>query len=182
MSEAKETNTKGLVLVFTGNGKGKTTAALGMGLRAWGQGLQVLVLQFIKGGRSYGELTAAAALAPGFSIKQLGLGFILSKDADELARHREAARQGLVTVRREISSGSYDLLVLDEILYALNYGLVTLDEIRELVALKPPAMHLVLTGRGAPPEIVELADLVTEMKEIKHPYQQGISAQKGVEY
>lgn len=170
---------KGLVLVFTGNGKGKTTAALGMGLRAWGQGMKVLVLQFIKGGWKYGELAAAARLSPGFEIRQLGEGFTRVGD---MGGHRQAARAALEEARKALADGSCNLLILDEILYALKFGLVSLDEVTGLIDAKPPQLHLVLTGRDAPPEIIEKADLVTEMKEVKHHFKKGIKAQKGVEY
>lgn len=170
---------KGLVLVFTGDGKGKTTAALGMGLRAWGQGMKVLVLQFIKGGWKYGELNAAQKLAPGFEIRQLGEGFTW---VGEEETHREAARLALAEASKEMSQGKYDLIVLDEILYALKFGLITLEEVLALIDQKPPQLHLVLTGRDAPPEIVERADLVTEMKEVKHHFRKGIKAQRGIEF
>lgn len=172
----------GLILVNTGNGKGKTTAALGMALRAWGQGMKVLVLQFIKGGWKYGELKAAEKLAPNFEIRQLGGGFIKGPDDKELDEHRHAAQEALQAAREEITSGKYDLIILDEILYAIHYRLVSLDEVLSLFACKPEGLHLVLTGRNAPPEIIEQADLVTEMREIKHPFTKGIPAQKGIEY
>ncbi|HOV79116.1 MAG TPA: cob(I)yrinic acid a,c-diamide adenosyltransferase [Bacillota bacterium] len=173
---------KGLILVNTGNGKGKTTAALGMGLRAWGQGMKVLVLQFIKGGWKYGELKAAEKLAPGFEIRQMGEGFIKGPGDKELDEHRQAAGEALEAARTEIASGKYDLIILDEILYAIHYGLVALDDVLALLDGKPEELHLVLTGRNAPPEIIEKADLVTEMKEIKHPFTSGIAAQKGIEF
>ena len=172
----------GLILVNTGNGKGKTTAALGMALRAWGQGMKVLVLQFIKGGWKYGELKAAEKLGPDFEMRQLGEGFIKGPGDQSLEEHRHAAAEALAAARTEISSGKYDLIILDELLYAVNYGLVSLADTLDLMAKKPDALHLVLTGRNAPPEIIERADLVTEMKEIKHHYNRGIPAQKGIEY
>ncbi|MCL6636215.1 MAG: cob(I)yrinic acid a,c-diamide adenosyltransferase [Peptococcaceae bacterium] len=179
MDEQKK---KGLVIVNTGNGKGKTTASLGMAFRAWGQGLKVLVLQFIKGGWKYGELKAVEKLGPNFEIRQMGEGFIKGKDDKSLDEHRHAAREALNAARAEISSGKYDLIILDEVLYAVYYGLVSLDDVLALIGQKPENLHLVLTGRNAPPEIVERADLVTEMREIKHPYTQGIPAQKGIEF
>lgn len=179
MDEQKK---KGLILVNTGNGKGKTTASLGMAFRAWGQGMKVLVLQFIKGGWKYGELKAAEKLGPNFEIRQMGEGFIKGADDQSLDEHRHAAGEALNAARAEIASGQYDLIILDEILYAIHYGLVALDDVLALLAQKPDSLHLVLTGRNAPPEIIERADLVTEMREIKHPYTQGISAQKGIEF
>lgn len=172
----------GLILVNTGDGKGKTTAALGMALRAWGQGMKVLVLQFIKGGWKYGELKAAEKLGPDFEMRQMGEGFIKGPGDQSLEEHRHAAAEALEAAKTEISSGKYDLIILDEILYAIHYGLVALDDALELMAKKPDRLHLVLTGRNAPPEIIEQADLVTEMKEIKHHYNKGIPAQKGIEF
>ena len=179
MAEQKKS---GLILVNTGNGKGKTTAALGMALRAWGQGMKVLVLQFIKGGWKYGELKAAEKLGPNFEIRQMGEGFIKGPGDQSLEEHRQAAAEALAAANTEIISGKYDLIILDEILYAINYGLVTLSDTLDLMAKKPEGLHLVLTGRNAPPEIIEQADLVTEMREIKHHYTKGISAQKGIEF
>lgn len=172
----------GLILVNTGDGKGKTTAALGMALRAWGQGMKVLVLQFIKGGWKYGELKAAEKIGPDFEMRQMGEGFIKGPGDQSLEEHRHAAAEALEAAKTEISSGKYDLIILDEILYAIHYGLVALDDALELMAKKPDRLHLVLTGRNAPPEIIEQADLVTEMKEIKHHYNKGIPAQKGIEF
>jgi cob(I)alamin adenosyltransferase len=179
MAEQKKS---GLILVNTGNGKGKTTAALGMGLRAWGQGMKVLVLQFIKGGWKYGELKASEKMGPDFEIRQMGEGFIKGPEDQSLEEHRHAAAEALAAAKTEISSGKYDLIILDEILYAINYGLVALSDALDLMALKPDNLHLVLTGRNAPPEIIERADLVTEMREIKHHYTKGIPAQKGIEF
>lgn len=175
-------NKKGLILVNTGNGKGKTTAALGMGLRAWGQGMKVLVLQFIKGGWKYGELKAVEKLGPNFEIRQMGEGFIKGADDKSLDEHRHAAAAALEAAKAEFSNAKYDLIILDEILYAIHYGLVAQHDVLELLSAKPEGLHVVLTGRNASPEIIDKADLVTEMKEIKHPFTQGIPAQKGIEF
>ncbi|AQS57829.1 cob(I)yrinic acid a,c-diamide adenosyltransferase [Desulforamulus ferrireducens] len=172
---------KGLVLVFTGNGKGKTTAALGMALRAWGHGMRVLVLQFIKS-QQCGEHLAAEKMQPGFEIRPLGLGFINLNDPAAVARQQQAAREVLKQVATAMTSGDYQLLILDEVLYAINYGLIELNDVLSLLEQRPEHLHLVLTGRDAPPEIIERADLVTEMREVKHPYKQGIAAQKGIEF
>jgi len=177
-----EQKKKGLILVNTGNGKGKTTAALGMALRAWGQGMKILVIQFIKGGWKYGELKAAEKLGANFEMRQMGGGFIKGKDDQSLDEHRHAALEALDAARAEISSEKYDMIILDEILYAIHYGLVALDDVLALLDKKPGSLHLVMTGRNASPEIIERADLVTEMREIKHPFTQGIPAQKGIEY
>lgn len=174
--------TKGLILVFTGNGKGKTTAALGMGLRAWGQGMKVLVLQFIKGSWKYGELKAIAQLGTNFVIRQLGEGFIQNKNGKTVEEHQDAARAALQAASEELTASRYDLLILDEILYALKFKLISLDDVLTLLNKKPPQLHLVLTGRDAPREIIDRADMVTEMREIKHHYQRGIKAQRGIEF
>ncbi|AFV10595.1 cob(I)yrinic acid a,c-diamide adenosyltransferase CobO [Thermacetogenium phaeum DSM 12270] len=173
---------KGLIIVHTGNGKGKTTAALGMGMRAWGQGLKVLVIQFIKGNRIYGELKTIARLGPDFEIRQMGEGFIKGPNDDAVAEHRRAAEAALQAAGTEISSEKWDLVILDEINYAISYGLVPLDAVLGLLDQKPPSLHLVLTGRDASPEVIERADLVTEMREVKHPLKNGIKAQKGIEF
>lgn len=172
---------KGLVMVFTGNGKGKTTAALGMALRAWGQGMKVLIIQFIKGGRVYGELIAAGKLE-GLEMRPMGEGFVRGAGEDEAAAHRAAAQKALQDAREEIVSGRWDMVILDEIIYAVGFKLLQVEDLLSLIEAKPPAMHLVMTGRNAPEALVNRADLVTEMKEIKHPYSLGIKAQKGVEY
>ena len=180
---------QGLVIVHTGNGKGKTTAALGMGIRAWGQGLRVLVLQFIKGSWKYGELKAAEQLGSRFTIKPLGEGFVnharggaTQSDVERTESHRLAAAEALKRAKTAITSGNWDMIILDESNYAVKFGLITLEDVLELISLKPASVHLVLTGRDARPELIERADLVTEMKPIKHPYEQGISAQPGIEF
>ena len=175
-------NTKGLILTFTGNGKGKTTAALGMALRALGQGMKVIVLQFIKGGWEYGELKIAEKLGPDFIIKQMGLGFVRNLTEEQKEQHKQAARQALELATQIIVSNKYQMVILDEVFYGIKYGFFTTFDLVELLQQKPPELHLVLTGRGAPEEITALSDLVTEMKEITHPYNKGIIAQKGVEF
>ena len=168
---------RGLIIVHTGDGKGKTTAALGLAIRAWGAGLKVLILQFIKGQRRSGELVALDAL--GIEVRQLGLGFITKDNFDE---QRQSARKALELARGEILSGTWDLIVLDEINYAVKFGLLGAEEILQLIKIRPPQMHLVFTGRDALPELIDAADLVTEMKLIKHPFQKGIAAQSGIEF
>lgn len=173
--------TRGLVIVHTGNGKGKTTAALGLALRAVGQGLRVAMVQFIKGSWKYGELRAPEFL-PGFEIHPMGRGFVNlgapSPDPQDVA----LARETLLAAREKVLSGRYGMVILDEVNYAVAYGLVPVQDVLSLISEKPPAVHLVLTGRDARPEIIEAADLVTEMREIKHPYRAGVKAQKGVEF
>lgn len=175
---------QGLVIVHTGDGKGKTTAALGLALRAWGSGLRVLILQFIKGGQRYGELDAIKALKnvrDTIEVRQCGLGFT-RRDESRKAEHIEAAKEAVREAEREIVSGAWDLIILDEINYAVKFGLLATEEVLRLLREKPPTLHLVLTGRDAQPEIVEAADLVTEMKLVKHPFERGIKAQKGIEF
>ena len=175
---------QGLVIVHTGDGKGKTTAALGLAIRAWGSGLRVLILQFIKGGQRYGELDTIKALQSvrdTIEVRQCGLGFT-RRDEERKAEHIAAAKEALREAEREILSGAWDLIILDEINYAVKFGLLETDDVLQLLEKKPPTLHLVLTGRDAQPEIIEAADLVTEMKIVKHPFQKGIKAQKGIEF
>lgn len=173
--------TRGLVMVFTGDGKGKTTAALGAALRAWGHGMRVLVVQFIKSGRvETGERLAAERLGEGFTIKTLGEGFVM--DDQDAGRHREAARRALTVAREAVEKGEYDMVVLDEITHAINHGLITEEAVLALIAAKRPGVHLVLTGRGASQALIERADMVTEMRDVKHHYQGGLPAQRGIEY
>lgn len=174
----------GLVLIHTGEGKGKTTAALGLAMRAWGDGMRVLILQFIKGGWTYGELKTISVLeqAEGrIHVEQCGLGFTHKGDTDE-AEHRQAATGALKQAEQAITSGDWDLIILDEINYAIKFGLITEAEALRLLDIRPAGLHLVLTGRDARPALIDRADLVTEMKLIKHPYQQGIKAQQGIEF
>ena len=176
---------KGLVLVHTGEGKGKTTAAIGLAVRAWGDGFRILILQFIKGSWKYGELSTLKALAEidgRIEIRPTGIGFTRNASSEEMAVHREKARTALQEALTEMTSGQWDLIILDEINYALNFGLLEEQEVLELLSQKPTELHLVLTGRHALPAIIDCADLVTEMRLIKHPFQKGIRAQKGIEF
>jgi cob(I)alamin adenosyltransferase len=170
---------KGLVQVYTGNGKGKTTAAFGLALRAVGRGLKVYVIQFIKGGFDYGELYVVDKLQ-GLTLKAFGKGkFIIGKPEEvDIVQAQEA----LKLAREVVSSGKYDLVVLDEVNVALGLGLIGLDEVLKLARGKPAHVELVLTGRNAPDEILQVADLVTEMREVKHPYSKGVPARTGIEY
>jgi len=173
---------RGLTLVFTGNGKGKTTAALGMAVRAWGHGLKVLILQFIKGNGKSGELKAVEKLGSGIEIRQMGNGFIRDADGNELNVHRSAAQKALEEARRAVLEGDWDMVILDEVSHAVVYGLVDLPDLLEIIKCKPFRLHLVLTGRNMAAEVTLLADLVTEMREVKHPFNEGISAQMGIEF
>ena len=170
---------RGLVQVYTGNGKGKTTAALGLALRAAGYGLRTHVVQFLKG-VPYGELSAIASL-PSITIRQLGTAEWVHPDHIREA-DRERARQALAYAGEVLAGGEYRLVILDEINVALDWGLLAVGPVLDLIRTKPAAVELVLTGRNAPPEIVAAADLVSEMREVKHPYQQGILARCGIEF
>jgi cob(I)alamin adenosyltransferase len=171
---------KGLLIVFTGNGKGKTTAALGMALRAAGHGMKVLVLQFIKGAWSYGELEALKRFEE-ITIEPLGSGFTWRKES--LEEDAQLAEAGWKRAVAAIKESSYEMIILDELNYVLSYGLLPLELVLEAVTERPEHLHLVITGRGAPEELVGAADLVTEMHLVKHPYhEQGMKAQQGIEF
>jgi len=171
---------KGLLIVFTGSGKGKTTAALGMALRAAGHGLKVLILQFIKGAWSYGELEALKRFEE-IEIEPLGSGFTWKKETiEEDARLAGSGWERAVTAMKE---SPYDMIILDELNYVLSYGLLPLEPVLEAFSKRPAKLHVVVTGRNAPEELVHAADLVTEMCQIKHPYHdQGVKAQRGIEF
>lgn len=170
---------RGCIQIYTGNGKGKTTAALGLALRAVGRGLRVCVFQFIKGGGPYGEHLLAEKLAPLYTIIQTGRpGWVNTKD---IAVDRQLAQDALLRARTLLVSGEFDLLICDEILGAVGFGLIDVEQVLELLALKPEAVELVLTGRNADQRLIDAADLVTEMKEIKHYYRAGVPARVGIE-
>lgn len=171
---------KGLLIVFTGDGKGKTTAALGMALRAAGHQMQVLILQFIKGSWSYGELTAVDQL-DSVAIEPLGTGFTWNKE--DLEEDRRLATSGWQKALQAIRSSDYDLVILDELNIVLRYGLLPVDRVVAELQNRPEHVHVVVTGRGAPEPLLAAADLVTEMRAVKHPYRdQAIGAQPGVEF
>ena len=179
---------RGLTIVYTGNGKGKTSAALGAAARALGHGWKVLIIQFFKGDWPivFGEVELAKRLQPQLELLQLGKGFVkFMGDTKPFEEHQAAAREALATAKAKIASGTYDLVILDEIVYAIDYAgvqLVSLEEVLALIDAKPPTVHLILTGRNAPQAIMDRADLVTEMREIKHPWQKKIPAQLGIDY
>ncbi len=173
---------KGLILINTGPGKGKTTAALGTALRALGCGMKVLVLQFIKGSWHYGELDAAEALGSNFVLKQMGRGFVKIGGADADPEDIRLVQAAWEEARAAINSGEWDLVVLDEINYAISYGMLDPAVVADALKNKPEMVHVILTGRNAHPLLIELADTVTEMREVKHAYQKGILAQRGIEY
>lgn len=172
---------QGLVQVYTGKGKGKTTAALGLALRASGRGLKVVFFQFMKPPESSGEHFMAQNLDHPFSIRPLGRRRWISKSGPE-PTDIEMARQGLDQARKELGGGEIDILILDEVDLAIHLGLLKVEEILDLLERKPPQVEVVLTGRSSPRAIIERADLVTEMKELKHPFRRGIKARIGIEY
>ena len=172
--------TQGLIQVYTGDGKGKTTCALGLALRAVGQGLKVLMLQFLKG-RDTGEAKAALRLAPDLTLRSFGrpaLVNLRSPDPEDLS----LIRQAWDLARQVLSAGEHDLVILDEINVALAFDLLPRDEVLEALRRRPPWVEVVLTGRQAPPELVAIADLVTEMRPLKHYYQAGVKARRGIEW
>jgi cob(I)alamin adenosyltransferase len=169
----------GTVQVLTGNGKGKTTSALGCGLRAAGCGLKVLMIQFMKG-RRYGELEAVKQV-PRFEIVQFGRDSFVDKD-NPAPEDRELARAGFSRAAEAVRSGEYDMVILDEVNVAVDYGLVPLDALVDLIEGKPSHVELILTGRYAHPEIQRVADTVTELLDIKHHFSSGIQAREGIEY
>lgn len=176
----KQRSETGLVQVYTGDGKGKTSAAFGLALRAIGRGLKVYIIQFIKGGFDYGELYATKQFS-NLKLKAFGRGkFITEKPPEEV--DIKFAREAFELAERVVASGEYDIVILDEINVVLNLKLIKLNDVVELTKDKPKHVELVLTGRYAPPEIIEVADLVTEMKEIKHPFRKGVPPRKGIEY
>lgn len=182
MAEEKP-ETKGLVIVYTGNGKGKTTAALGMCVRAAGYKKKVKIIQFIKGTWKYGEIDGIKLLAPYVEMEQRGKGFVgIVDDKEDISTHIRAAEEALKYSREAMLSDKYDHVILDEINVALQLKLIKVEDVVKLIKDKPEKLHLILTGRDAPEEIIDLADLVTEMVEIKHPFQKGILAQQGVDY
>jgi cob(I)alamin adenosyltransferase len=173
---------RGLILINTGPGKGKTTAALGTALRAVGCGMKVLMLQFIKGSWHYGELDAAAAFGENFVLKQMGRGFVKIGGAEPDPEDVRMVEAAWAEAHEAISSGEWDLVILDEINYAISYKMLDPAAVADALRNKPEMVHVILTGRNAHPLLVELADTVTEMREVKHAYQKGILAQRGIEY
>ena len=170
---------KAYIHVYTGNGKGKTTAAFGLALRAVGAGMKVFIGQFVKG-KTYNENIAIARYLKNITVQQFGLGcFIVNTPTDDDIR---AAGKGLDKMSKIIEAGEHNLVIMDEVNIALYYKLIDVNQLIDIMKNKPDHIELVLTGRYAPQEIINIADLVTEMKEVKHYYQQGIEARKGIEY
>jgi cob(I)alamin adenosyltransferase len=176
---AKNAERQALVIVLTGGGKGKTTAALGVVLRAWGRGMKTVVLQFVKARTSnYGENRAAKKL--GIEMIPLGEGFTwLSEDIE---KDKATARECWELAREKIGSGQYDIVVLDEMTYPMSYGWIAVEEVIDALRQRPQGLHVIITGRDAPQELIDFADLVTEMREVKHPHQKGLKAQPGIDF
>ena len=173
---------RGLLIVFTGDGKGKTSAAMGTALRAVGQGFKVLMIQFIKGSWTYGELASAPLLGGAFEIRVMGRGFVkVGTDVLDPEDIR-VAEEGWEAALKAMHSGKYDILILDEINNAIDCGLLPLDRVMADLAARPGELHIICTGRSASPGLIEAADLVTEMKAVKHPFDKGVFAQKGIEF
>jgi cob(I)alamin adenosyltransferase len=179
---APEPSRRGLILINTGPGKGKTTAALGTAFRAAGNGMRVLILQFLKGSWHYGELDSAQQMGEDFIIKQMGKGFVKVGGAETDPADIQMVEDAWAEAAAAILSGDWDLIVLDEINYAIGYKMLDPEKVAEVLRRKPEMLHIILTGRNAHPILVELADTVTEMREVKHAYQKGILAQRGIEF
>ena len=174
---------RGLVVVYTGKGKGKTTAALGIVLRSVGHGYKVGMIQFIKGEWYYGELSSSKRLEPEFEMIAAGKGFVGIIDDDHpIEDHQKAAQEAVVLAMEKLSSGIYNVMILDEINYAVKLNLISVQNVLDIIKIKPDKTTLILTGNYAAAEVIAAADLVTEMKEVKHPYNLGIKAKKGIDY
>jgi len=172
------TTPRGLLMVNTGNGKGKSTAAFGVAFRAIGQGLTVCVIQFIKGKWKTGEMESARRI--GLELTPMGKGF--TWESKNLEEDKALMRQAWTKASEKILSGNYDLIILDELNYVLGYGYIPVDDVVRILRSRPSHVHVVVTGRNAPDEIISIADCVTEMRDIKHPYRSGIPAQKGIDF
>lgn len=176
---SEEESRRGLLIVYTGNGKGKTTAALGIVFRALGHGLRVTIVQFIKGKWKTGERLLGEKL-PHLRFHVMGLGF--TWESDDLSRDKAAEQTAWATARDEISSGERDVVVLDELTYCFHYDFVSLDDVLHVLETRPPHVHVVVTGRNAPQKLVAMAETVTEMTLVKHPFTHGRNAQVGVDF
>ncbi len=181
-ASASTASRRGLILINTGPGKGKTTAAMGTALRAVGNGMRVLMLQFLKGSWHYGELDAVKAFGDNFVMKQLGRGFVKVGGAETDPEDIRMVEAAWDEARAAILSGDWDMVVLDEINYAIGYGMLDPAKVVETLKQRPEMVHVILTGRNAHPDLVAIADTVTEMRQVKHAYENGILAQRGIEY
>ncbi len=173
---------RGLIMVNTGAGKGKTTAAMGTALRAVGNGMKVLMLQFLKGSWHYGELDAVKAFGDNFVMKQMGRGFVKVGGAETDPEDIRMVEEAWKEAEQAIRSGQWDLVILDEINYAISYKMLDPQKVVTALKQKPEMVHVILTGRNAHPDVIEIADTVTEMRQVKHAYEKGVEAQRGIEY
>ena len=171
---------KGLLMINTGNGKGKTTASLGLAVRALGNGFKVCIVQFIKGDWKYGETVLEDAFKGNIDFHIMGRGFTWK--SDDLEKDKQLAQKAWEFAKTIILSEKYQMVILDELTYLISYNMVTEEEITSFLTNRPKNLHIVLTGRDASSSLIEIADLVTEMKSVKHHYENGIKAQKGIEY
>lgn len=172
--------TRGLLIVNTGDGKGKTTAALGMAFRAMGQGMRVCMIQFLKGSWKYGELESAKRFEDLLEWHVCGRGF--TWQTDNIEEDKRVAREAWDLARSVIAENRHGMVILDELTYLITYGVLEIETVADALRNRPPEMHVAVTGRGAHPQIVDMADLVTDMTLIKHPFEQGVKAQKGIEF
>jgi len=182
LSKKMTDSRRGLILINTGPGKGKTTAAMGTALRAVGNGMKVLMLQFLKGSWHYGELDAVKAFGENFVLKQMGRGFVKVGGAETDPEDIRMVEAAWDEAREAILSGEWDMVVLDEINYAIGYGMLDPAKVAETLKARPEMVHVILTGRNAHASLVEIADTVTEMRQVKHAYEGGVLAQRGIEY
>lgn len=183
MPEKEKGSQKGLLVVYTGDGKGKTTAALGMCVRAVGHNWNICLIQFVKGSWKYGELEGLKRLQPNVELHVVGEGCVgILGDTKNFEEHQKAAKKGVSLAIEKVKSGRYQLIILDELNVAMKLGLVTDEEVKSILDARSETQHLLTTGRDAADWLKEQANLVTEMREIKHPYQKGILAQKGIDW
>ncbi len=176
-------STPGWVIVYTGGGKGKTTAALGLALRAVGYDKKIRMIQFIKGSWHYGEMSSSSRLEPNLELVAVGRGFVgILDDNSTFEQHKTMAQTALNIAKKDMVSDRYDIIILDEINYAVKMDLINEDDVLDLIRARPRHIDLILTGNHARPAIVDAADLVTEMKEVKHPFKKGIRARRGIDF
>ena len=172
-----------MIIVYTGNGKGKTTAALGLALRAVGHGKKILMIQFIKGSWHYGEMSSSSRLSPEFEMIAVGKGFVgILDDTSTPEQHADIARQAVLLAQKSVSEGKFDVVILDEINYAVNLNLISEDDVLDIINARNSDVDVILTGNHAGDKVMDMADLVTEMRSIKHPFQKGKRAKKGIDF
>ena len=172
-----------MIIVYTGNGKGKTTAALGLALRAVGHGKKILMIQFIKGSWHYGEMSSSSRLSPEFEMIAVGKGFVgILDDTSTPEQHADTARQAVLLAQKSVSEGKFDVVILDEINYAVNLNLISEDDVLDIINARNSDVDVILTGNHAGDKVMDMADLVTEMRSIKPPFQKGKRAKKGIDF